>query len=396
MSKRFFLLTLFFLCGFLPTLYLLLLGIYRQTEFYVRNYASFAESQLGLPVEITGIVHHTPSQGRIRGLTVFQPGAAADGSHLPLASAPWVDWIQYKTIHEGKEILLTKWVFPELTLDAQCLEPLWRTHQRILTDSPYGKKSFQNSEILLQVEGPVKVGFQENALELQRSELRISQENGVPKTFIHFFVPDSGREAQVQLTLRKIVQNSSQVMQATLATDTQGIPVIYLQSLFPMLQSMGPDCRFIGSIAIQQSFSRWSGVFRGRFSRVDAAFFIPNKVLTGSNGILEITKARFDGSHLIQAEGTFQLENGTISRSFLARLQKETNLMPGNWPAMDTIPFRELGIRFQMNETQMQIFGVCSGPIPGIFLNGTNGPLLRETSTPRNPFSRAVFMESLR
>ncbi|MBR0190792.1 MAG: hypothetical protein IJQ31_01850 [Thermoguttaceae bacterium] len=396
MSKRSLLLTLFLLFGFLPALALFLLGIYRQTELYVHNYAEFAGSQLGLPVEITGIVHHTPSQGRIRGLTVFQPGTTADGKRLPLASAPWIDWIRYKTIHEGKEILLTKWIFPELTLDAQCLEPLWRSHQRILSDSLYGKNPFQNSEIHLVADGPVKVGFQENSLELHRAELKISQENGTPKTFIRFFVPDSGREAQIQLTLQKIVQNSSQVMQATLSTDTQGIPVKYLQTLFPMLRSLGTDCRFTGSISIQQSFSRWSGVFLGRFNRVNASLFIPNQALTGYNLTLDITKASFHGAHLVYAEGSFQLENGTISRSFLERVQKETGLAPGNWPTGDFIPFREMAFRFEMNDSQIQISGACSDSAPGVFLNGINGPLIRESTTPRKPFSRAIFMESLK
>lgn len=396
MSKRSLLLTLFLLCGFLPALYLFLLGIYRHTELYVQNYGASAGSQLGLPVKITGIIHHTPSQGRICGLTVFQPGATTDGKRLPLASAPWVDWIQYKTVHEGKEILLTKWILPELTLDAQCLEPLWYAHQRISTDSFYGKKPFQNAEIHLTVEGPVKVGFHENALELQRAELRISQENGTPKTFIRFFVPDSGREAQIQLTLQKIVQNSSQVMQATVSTDTQGIPVKYLQTLFPMLRSLGTDCRFTGSISIQQSFSRWSGVFLGRFNQVNASIFIPNQALTGYNGTLDITKARFHGSNLVYAEGSFQLENGTISRPFLERVQKETGLAPGNWPVGNFIPFRELAFRFEMNDSQMQIFGACSGPTPGVFLDGMNGPLLRESTISHKPFSRAVFMESLK
>ncbi|MCR5163621.1 MAG: hypothetical protein K6C40_06350 [Thermoguttaceae bacterium] len=395
MSKRSFLLTLFLLFGFLPALYLFLLGIYRQTELYVHNYAAFAGSQLGLPVEITGVVHHTPSQGRVRGLTIFQPGMTTDGKRLPLASAPWIDWIQYKTLHEGKEVLLTKWIFPELTLDVQCLEPLWRSHQRILTDSIYGKKGFQNSEIHLVVKGPVKVGF-ENALELHRVELRISEENGTPKTFIRFFVPDSGHEAQIQLTLREIVQNSSRVMEATLTTDTQGIPVKYLQTHFPMLQSLGTDCRFTGSIAIQQSFSRWSGIFRGRFSQVNASVFIPSQTLTGYNGTLDITKARFHGEHLIYAEGSFLLENGTISRSFLDRVQKATGLAPRNWPAGDFIPFRELAFRFQMDDSQMQVFGACSGTVPGVFLNGINGPLLHESFPPHKPFSRAAFMESLK
>ena len=396
MSKRSLLLTLFLIFGFLPALYLFLLGIYRQTDLYVHNYAAFIGSQLGLPVEITGIVHHTPSQGRIRGLTVFQPGTTSEGERLQLASAPWIDWVQYKTLREGKEVLLTKWILPELTLDSQCLEPLWCSHQRILTDSLYGKKSFQNSEIHLVVQGPVKVGFHENALELQRAELRISQENGIPKTFIRFFVPDSGREAQIQLTLRKIVQNSSQVMEATLATDTQGIPIKYLQPHFPMLQSLGTDCRFTGSIAIQQSFSRWSGVFLGRFNRVNASVFIPNQSLTGYNGTLDITKAHFDGAHLVHAEGSFKLENGTVSRAFLERIQKETGLAPGIWPQGDFIPFHELAFRFQMNATQMQIFGSCSGTAPGVFLNGINGPLLRESNPPHKPFSRAIFMESLK
>ena len=396
MSKRSLLLTLFLLFGFLPALYLFLLGIYRHTELYVQNFGTFASSQLGLPVTITGITHQTRSQGRLHGLTVYQPGTTTDGKHLPLASAPWIDWIQYKTLHEGKEILLTKWILPELTLDIQCLEPLWYSHQRILTDSINGKKAFQNSEIHLVVEGPVKVGFHENALELQRAEMRISQENGVPKTFIRFFVPDSGREAQIQLKLRKIVQNSSQVMEATLTTDTEGIPIKYLQTHFPMLRSLGTDCRFTGSIAIQQTFSRWSGVFRGRFSRVNAAVFIPNQALTGYNVTLDISKARFDGTHLMYAKGSFQIENGTISRSFLEQVQKETGLAAGNWPVGDFIPFRELAFHFEMSDSQMQISGACSGTAPGVFLNGINAPLLRESPTPRKPFSRAIFMESLK
>jgi len=396
MPKRSFLLTLFLMFGFLPTFFLLLLGIYRQTGLCVRNYEAFAQSRLGLPMETTGIVYRTPSRGRLRGLTIFQPGTSTDGKHHPLASTPWVDWVRYKTLREGKEISLTKWTLPELVLDVQSLEPLWRTHQKVLMEFGREKNPFKSSEIFLEVEGPVKVGFHEDAQELHRVEVKIFDEKGIPQTFVRFFVPDSNREAQIQLTLRHIVQNSSQVMQATLATDTQGIPIRYLQTLFPMLQVLGTECRFTGSIIIQQSFSRWSGVFCGRFDHVDPMAFVPNQALTGNKGTLEITKARFDGARLVQAEGSFQLEQGIISRSLLERAQQLIQLQVGEWPTGNSIPFRELAFRFQMNDSQMQIFGACTGSGPGVFINGTQAPILSEASVQRKPFSRAVFIESLK
>lgn len=395
MPKRTILLTLFILFGFLPTLGLLLLGGYRQTGWYVRNYETWSEKALGLPVEVASITHHTPSNGRLHGVRIFQPGLTADGMRLPLASAPWADWLTYDVLSEGRELRRTKWTLPELTLDSQSLEPLWTAHQRML-----GSGDWKNRELVLTVEGPVRVGFDaEFPLELHQAELRIRTVKGSEQTDIVFTVPESGREAQIVLSLRRIVQGATQVMQATLTTDTGGLPTRYLSSLFPMLEALGKDCRFTGSIAIQQSFSRWSGFFRGRFDQVDVSAFLLPGSLTGS-GTLEIEKARFDGARLMLADGTFRILQGSISPSLLAPILRTTQLVlrrpTAALPVNGPIGFRELAFHFQVHDSQMQIFGQCEGFGAGVFITGPDGPILGEPAFHRNPFSRAVFMEDLK
>lgn len=391
MQKRSILLTLFLLLGFLPTLGLFLLGIYRQTDLYVKNCGSAAGELLELPVEIGGISHQIPGEGRIWSLTVFQPGLASDGQKTPLVKVPRADWTEYSIWKDGKEIHLTKWILPEVTFDKQCLEPLWMVHHHLLSKP----NAWAGKELSIQVEGPVQVGFEEDSLRLYQGEMRIRQEAGVPQTDIVFHVPEMGREAQIRLNLRRIVQNSSQVVQATFTTDSGGIPVRFLTSIFPMLQSLGSASRFTGSIAIQQSFSRWSGFFQGRFDQVNAAAFFPNGELVGT-GTLQIEKARFDGAQLMLADGDFRLRQGTVSRHFLQKVTRTTQLAFRRVPeSADPLVFQELAFRFQIRDSQMQIFGNCQGYEAGIFLTDSQGPILGEPTFLRKPFSRAVFEENL-
>lgn len=397
MQKRLLLMTLFIVFGFLPVLALLAWGGFRQTEWYTHFYNAWAAKKLELPFETAAVTHPAPSHSRLTGITLFQPTAASDGTREKLASAPWLDWHEYGIYREGQEIRLTKWTFPELTLSPESLEALWTLHSHAMSEPDY----WRPRELSLLVEGPVRVGFGENALELHQAELRIAWQKTGPQTDIVFWVPESEErggtqllhEAQLVLTLKPVMRNASRVMQATLTTDSGGISVRYLKSLFPMLEAVGPKSRFTGSIAIQQSFSRWSGYFSGRFDAVDVSAFLPPSDLTGT-GTLTVEKARFDGARLVFAEGKFRAEAGTVSRALLGRTARATQLVT-RFDSRDVIPYRELAFRFQIHDAQMQIYGECADFGTGVFLTGASGPILAEPSVPREPFSRAVFMDAL-
>lgn len=388
MSKRAFLLLLFLTFGFLPTVGLLSLGSYRRLNWYAQNYASRLGQLFGLPVRIEAIAHHSPGNGRIRGITVFQPGEKRE----PLASAPWGDWFEYDIFREGKEIRLVKWILPELTLAPECLEVVWTKHQRILEQA----EKWKNREIVLSVKGPIQVGDGANALELINAEARIHLENGTPQTDVVFQIPEAnGRNAQIVLSLKRVMLNHSELIQATVTTDAQGVSVQRLKGLFPMLDQLGEKAIFIGSIAVQQSFSRWTGLFRGRFESVNAKTIIPGDHLEGW-GTLNVEKARFDGAQLILADGDFRVTRGTISRKLLENFMAATQLVVRGVPEPgERLTFNELAFRFQIRDGQMQIFGNCQGVGPGIYLTGNYGPILSEPTFLRQPFSRAMFWEKL-
>ncbi len=392
MSKRSILITLFALFGMLPTLGILLFGIYRHTDWYVRNYATWSEKQLEIPLEIGAVRHHTFRRGTLESITAFQPGPTAEGKRLPLATLDRADWIQYGILRDGEERQLLRWTVSELAIDAHGLEPLWNIHRQLLSGDDFWK----THELAIQINDAVRVGFEKDALKLQKATFRIRSENGVPITEIRFLVPDGERMAQASVTLQRIVQHSAHIMQATLATDTAGLPIRYLKGLFPMLETLGETCRFTGSIAIQQSFSRWSGYFRGRFDSVDASVFLAADSVTGQ-GTLNVEKARFDGARLVMAEGTFRMTQGTVSRAFLDRIIRITQLSTRGIPLEPTMTqtFRELAFRFSVSDAKMQIYGQCEGHGSGVFMTGMNGPILCEPSFLRQPFSRAAFTETL-
>ncbi len=388
MSKRTFLLILFLTFGFLPTAWLLLFGSYRRLNWYAKNYASELEKIFGLPTQIETISHHSPGNGRIRGITIFQPGKNRE----PLASAPWGDWFEYRIFKEGKEICLVKWTLPELALAQNCLEIIWTKHQRLLEQA----EKWKNREIILSVKGPIHVGEGSNALELINAEARIHKENGTPQTDVVFQIPEAdARNAQVVLSLKRVMLNHSELIQATITTDAQGISTRYLKGLFPMLEQLGEKAVFVGSIAIQQSFSRWTGLFRGRFETVDAKALIPDDNLEGW-GALNVEKARFDGAQLILADGDFRVTRGIVSRKLLENFMAATQLTARGIPEPgEKLTFNELAFRFQIRDGQMQIFGNCQGFGAGIYLTGSNGPILSEPTFLRHPFSRAMFREKI-
>jgi len=391
MTKRTLLLTLFLLFGFLPTAGLFLWGSYRHTVWYVQNWNSRAERLLELPVKADSIVHESPGSGRLYGLSFFMPESTEE-KPLLLAQMPWADWVRYTTLREGREVSLTKWTLPELKLSPHCLETLWTAHQHFLS-----AQDWHGRELILELEkdGMVQTGFDENALRLHEAELRIRMQKGTPETEISFLVPELDRKAKVFLSLRSIQKNGSRTMQATLKTDVGGLPTHYLTPIFPMLNALGSDARFTGAIEIQQTFSRWSGFFRGKFDEVDASVFFPEKNLMGK-GTLVVENARFDASQLIFADGNFRMIQGTISKPFLEQLAHTTQLtVRGVNVLEETVDLQELAFRFQIRNSQMQIFGECGGYESGVFLMGPNGPMLTEPTFPREPFSRAILMDAL-
>lgn len=397
MRKRFILITLFLLFGFLPTLALLVWGGFRQSGWYTHFYNSWASNALEIPVEAAAVTHSTPSHSQLTGVTLFLPVPSADGKPRKLAAAPWIDWLDYEIYRDGKVVKLTKWTLPELTIDSDSLETLWNLHAKAVSTPDF----WRSRELALLVEGPVHVGFAENSLELHQAEMRITWVKNGPQTDIVFWVPEQEKragaellhEAQLTLSLKPVPQNASRLMQAALTTDSGGISVQYLKPLFPMLEQLGPQCRFTGAIAIQQSFSRWSGYFRGTFESVDVSTFFSARDLTGT-GTLTVDKARFDGARLVFAEGKFRAAEGTVQRSFLDRILPATKLAI-RFDFQDKIPYREIAFRFQVRDTQMQIYGECANAGAGVFMMGAAGPILSEPSFPREPFSRAVFLETL-
>ncbi|MBQ2820950.1 MAG: hypothetical protein IJF17_05120 [Thermoguttaceae bacterium] len=388
MSKRSFLLILFLMFGFLPTAILLLFGTYRHLDWYTKNYASELGELFGLPVRVEMISHHSPGNGRIHGITVFQPGETQD----PLATAPWGDWFEYDILREGKEVRLIKWTLPELTLADECLEVIWTKHQRLLEQA----EKWKNREIVLSVKKQVRVGEEANAIELIQAEARIHLENGEPQTDVVFQIPeDNGQNAQIVLSLKRVMLNHSELIQATITTDTRGISTRYLKGLFPMLEQLGEEARFTGSIAVQQSFSRWTGLFRGRFDLVDTKVLFPNGGLAGW-GTLNVEKARFDGAQLILADGDFRVTQGMVSRKLLENFMTAAQLITkGILEPGEKLAFQELAFRFQIRDGQMQIFGNCQGVGAGIYLTGSHGPILSEPTFLRQPFSRTMFWEKL-
>lgn len=391
MTKRTILLTLFLLFGFLPTAGLFLWGSYRHTGWYVQNWNSRAERILEIPVKTDSIVHCTPGSGRLYGISFFMPENTEEKPLL--AQMPSASWVKYTALREGKEIQFLKWTLPELKLTPNCLETLWTVHQRFLSSQEWHGK-----ELLIELEkdGMVQLGFEdEAALCLHQAELRIRTQKGIPVTEISFFVPETNRQAKVFLSLRCVLKNGSRSILATLKTDVGGLPTHYLTTLFPMLNSLGPDARFTGAIEIQQTFSRWSGFFRGKFDAVDVSAFLPEKNLTGK-GTLVVKNARFDASQLIFADGEFRCIQGTISRTFLERLANMTQLaVRGVQETDDVLNFQEFAFRFQIRNAQMQIFGECGGRESGVFLTGPEGPMLSEPTFPREPFSRALLMDAI-
>lgn len=391
MTKRTLLLTLFLLFGFLPTAGLFLWGSYRHTEWYVQNWNKRTENLLEIPVKADSVIHESPGSGRLYGLSFFMPESTEENPVL-LAQMPRADWVRYTALREGREVRFTKWTFPELKLAPHCLETLWTAHQHFLST-----QDWRGRELILELEkdGTVQTGFDEDALRLHEAELRIRMQKGTPETEISFLVPETDRMARIFLVLCSIQKNGSRTMQATLKTDVGGLPTHYLTPIFPMLNALGSDARFTGAIEIQQTFSRWSGFFRGKFDGVDAAVFLPKKNLTGK-GTLIVENARFDASQLIFADGKFQVLQGTVSRSFLKQIADTTQLaLQGVRETDETLNFQELAFRFQIRNSQMQIYGECGGFGPGVFCTGQNGPILMEPTFPRDPFSRALLLDAL-
>ncbi|MDO4569772.1 MAG: hypothetical protein Q4D38_05265 [Planctomycetia bacterium] len=398
MQKRTLLMLLFVLFGFLPVLALLAWGEYRRTAWYALDKAAAFATFIEMPVVFEGVEHLRPHKTAYRGTQIFLPNTTSVSTpekvgERPLAEIP--ETIARNTTIErnGETIRQMNWAVGEIQLAPECLEPLWLMHQRILNRVQFWKQN----ELYLVVEGSVRVGEGGTALDIQKAQMRIFDGAFGPETNISFEIPDGDVRAKINLTLVREQKQHSSVLIAEIDVSSDGISTERLASLFPIIRSVGQHSRYHGKISVQQSFSGWSCIFNGKFSNIDLAqVFGSNAPLSGV-GELELKNTRFDGGRLIWGEGSFRAHNGTIRRAFLSSFAQATQLSTQGIPLPmgDPLSFVEMGFDFRLRMPEMQISGACSGHGAGVFVTNSLGPILREPTHSRPPFSAIVLFDAL-
>lgn len=389
-------LTLFVLMGIIPLCLLTAWGMFRHTGMYRQGECERLTGLLSLPVEVRRFHYLRPNKTRLEDVTVFGiTGTAENAKRFPLLETPEILVLQEVSDSEEpvRRIQLT---LPELTLDAGCLVPLWRLHERILTQ----RNIHGEAEIEILVTGPVRVG-KNRPLELSDASLRLYPTKDGHRTKISFVLSEEKSASEVTLNLRQDPQSSASepAILATLQTDKNGIPTRLLQTLFPALEKLGGHGRFYGNIELRNTFAGWSGVLRGSFTEIDLARRAANLTLLTGTAVLELETAEFSGERLTSARGKFHSPGGVIHRGLLDHILSVTGLTTRGIPLdmTDTIPYTEFAFRFELKDGMIQLIGACRQQFGrGIFLTGRNGPIICETSSEPRRIPATVFFDAMR
>ena len=371
----------FVLLCVLPSACVLGLSLYRHTPIYRSAIKSRWEQaffqRLGLITTIDGVRQPDHQSLTLEGIKLVDPEtgellarvrvlelAESDHRHVLLASQPEIEPGQFARLCR--------------VLD-----------DRILRGPPLdGEVQFLARELTL---------LGENGQTFTDVQCSVGQHQAGIQLLVGFRLAGAAESAAAQLQILRNRQLSPPATGWHLRTGSTPLPCSIFKDYVPLLQNLGPACRFNGAVWADAANHRWSGEIAGRFTHVDLDKLIapfPHK-LSGTAELF-FQRARFDDGRLLDAAGTIETDGGVISRSLVEAMGESLQLRRPRDTSPDPaqlMRYSHLACGYELTATQLRLSGTCPNAPTGTILLGTSGPLLTEStirSIPAVALARAL------
>ena len=360
--------------------------IYRSTPMHARQEKTLWTESIyqmtGLLTEVERVWHPTGSRTLLEGVTLSDP----DGGHL-------VARVRVIEIAETDHGIIAIASQPEI--EARQLQRLGQLlYQRVLR-GPRPTRRFQllSGELTLHGTSAASTASDVRCL--------VSSDQGKVEASIAFLLAgfEMQSPAQIKLTRERGAGKASTTWQ--IRTGGTPLPCDLITDYFPGLDSLGPRCRFQGTVWVQHVEQSWDGEIAGRFLDVDLDSLVapfPHK-LSGTAEIV-LSHTSFRQGKLVEAAGALSSDGGTISVSLLTAaaesLKLGSNVSHGE-QADTLLGYQKLAFGFQIDGSGLQLSGLCDERQEGALLVGESGSLLLDSRgqlIPSIALARALVPQS--
>lgn len=281
-----------------------------------------------------------------------------DGRFMVLASQPEIEgrqvWRLWETLHER----------------------LLRARRTAAVDAQF----FAGEITIRQADGPA-------ATTLTDVRGQLTTTDAGPQATLEFREAALQMSEPAQLRITRNRQVSPPATRWALNTRSTALPCSLLADYLPVLQTLGEQAAFRGTIEAMPAAEGWEGEITGRFSDVDLDRVTERlKLRHKLSGAADVVfrRASFRAGRLIDAAGDLTCNGGVVSRSLLYQANQSLGLVADSrllTPQANTlVVFRELKLGFTLDKEGIQIAGQCQSADSGVVMTDEGGPLLTNQS----------------
>ena len=332
---------------------------------------------MGLQVSCTALSYPRPGIMLFQGVELSDPETAA-----PLA--------RMRFLESGGSGATSAWVASQPELDAAQLRDFWQIVDRRLREASDTATTTRLSAAEATLGWPA--GSQ--TLTDIHGELSLPGAGGGPRTAtIGFRIAGIDMPEPIRLQVSRERDDGavdeagardmnaiSARLKTTLELHTSGaaVPCAMLAVPLGVVNRLGKNAKFRGSVWATETAGGWDGELSGQFTDVDLQSLVSEQFPHRLSGTAEITlqKARFRHGRLEDAVGTFSSGPGAVSQSLVSACHRISAIScapgPGNSHPDMLRQYEQLAFAFVVDSAGLTLSGNCSGA-PGVVMRLGDG-----------------------
>jgi hypothetical protein len=343
---------MFVFCCAVPTAITMSCVLVSWTPWYHQKSLRTIEARLstdsGLVVEIDDFARAAPSTMHLYGVRLLDPE-----TNREVAAVRELQWIS-----ESNE---TSILLHQPKLQSRELDSAWQlVHDRFLCRPEYTSKP------VLIAANDLTIQSHTGDLTLRDVDAWIRPRETSIEASIQCLPANSRTESPINITVRRDRGGEAPATHWLLETSGTPLPCSALAEYFPLMESLGSDAMFSGTMRWQlQGDQWWIDLGGSNFEDVslDRVFEHQAHRFTGTAKI-HLERCRIEPhNRRSDIAGSIRAKDGLIGRSLLFSANQHlgfvVQLPNGMIDGVDDIPYDRFAIGFQVNSTQLTLDGIC-------------------------------------
>lgn len=338
----------------LPTLAVIGWSIARHTRWHRQAEEQQLRYELGLDVSVGSLKHLTPGVVRYEDLKLSDPET---GQCLLQCAAVEATWTSMTDSHDQQRPAIALFV-----TQAECAAASWQRLSEVLRRRLECRDGRPEIEVRLSAD-QFTLHDAGDAHALENVEGGIGLTPGGIQARLSFRLSGGTASEPIQMRIVRNRQVSPPSNGFDLDTRRVAIPCRLLAVFDKDLQSLGPDCRFSGTVSSYETASGWCGDLSGQLLGIDLAHISSGRSLDGITGVANATvkRAKFLHGRLEEMEGWIIAGPGTIGPSTAEALAAHLGIARATEQARGdaSLSFDRLGLQFWLDNRGVTLAGCC-------------------------------------